>query len=146
MAVVTLDKTLFRGLFAEFADVVAYPDAVLQSRWDNEATAYVSADNCGDLIDARRAYAIQCMLAHLLRLAKVVSDASSLAGVVVGAQIDKVQVQLAPPPTRGEWGHWLGQTPYGQQLMAYLQSQAVGGFYVGGNPERAAFRKVGGIW
>lgn len=149
MADVTLDKPLFRSLFPEFADVVAYPDAVLQTRWDNEATLYVTAANEGDLMDGKRAYAIQCMLAHLLRLTKLATAAgaggTAVTGVVTQATVDKVSVTLAPPPARGEWGHWLAQTPYGVQLSAFLSAQAAGGFYYGGLPERSAFRKVGGV-
>jgi hypothetical protein len=149
-AIVTLDLATFRALFPEFADPAAYPDLALQTRWDNEATAYVSDANVGDLTDSKRAYAVQLMLAHLCRLSKLASAPSAggaaLTGVVVGATIDKVAVTLMPPPARDAWGHWLAQTPYGQQLSAYLSAQAVGGFYVGGNPERAAFRKVGGVF
>jgi hypothetical protein len=143
---VTLDPATFRALFPEFA---AQTDEALQIRWDNEATAYVSADNCGDLTGTKRAYAVQLMLAHLLRLsAMAVENPSGPAGVVTAATIDKVSVTQAPPPVSAgdAWGHWLQQTPYGGQLAAYLKRQAVGGFYVGGHPERAAFRKAGGVF
>ncbi len=147
---VTLDVAVFRVMFPEFASVEAYPDAVLQLRWDNEAVAFVSDENCGSLTGTKRAYAVQIMLAHLLRLSKLAAQVDAggmqVAGVVTGATIDKVSVTLAPPPSRGEWGYWLAQTPYGAQLASYLSMQAAGGFYVGGNPERAAFRKVGGVF
>ncbi|MNJ79317.1 hypothetical protein D3C77_772930 [compost metagenome] len=44
------------------------------------------------------------------------------------------------------WSYWLGMTPYGMQLMALLKVCTGGGLYVGGLPERAAFRSVGGIF
>lgn len=149
---VTLDPATFRALFPEFADATAYPEAALQIRWDAEAVGYVSDENCGDLRDAKRAYAVQLMLAHLLRLSKLAASAgvggAALAGVVTAATIDKVSVTLAPPPARDAWGYWLAQTPYGQQLSAFLSAQAVGGFYIGGNipAERSAFRKAGGVF
>lgn len=145
----TLDPALFRKLFAEFADDGAYPDPVLQIRWDSEAVVYVSPDDTCDLAGASRTYAVQLMLAHLLRLSKVIAASAAgeaLTGVVTAATIDKVSVTLQPPPARGEWGHWLAQTPYGQQLSALLAARSAGGFYVGGNPERSAFRKVGGVF
>jgi hypothetical protein len=147
---VLLVVATFRALFPEFASVEAYPDEALQIRWDAEAVAYVSDENCGDLRDAKRAYAIQLMLAHLLRLSKLAAaegtDGPAVAGVVTGATIDKISVTLAPPPTRDAWGYWLAQTSYGGQLSAFLSRQAVGGFYIGGMPERAGFRKVGGVF
>lgn len=146
---VILDKVLFRKLFAEFADPATYPDAVIDYRW-TEATNYITDDNVGDLMDAKRVEAVSCMTAHLMRLAKVIAAAgaggAALSGVVIGATIDKVAVQLQAPPSRGAWGHWLAQTPYGQQLTALLAAQAAGGMYVGGYAERAAFRKVGGVF
>lgn len=144
---VTLDPARFRALFPEFASAATYSDAALQFRWDAEAVVYVSDENCGDLTGSKRAYAVQCMLAHLLRLSSLAAaNPSGPAGVVTGATIDKVSVTLAPPASRSEWGLWLAQTPYGQQLAALLSAQAAGGFYVGGKPERAAFRKVGGLF
>lgn len=144
---VTLDPATFRAMFSEFADAATYTDEALQMRWDAEAVAYVSDENCGSLTGAKRAYAVQIMLAHLLRLSKMASAADAApAGVITSATIDKVSVTLVPPPARSEWGYWLAQTPYGQQLGAYLSMQAAGGFYIGGNPERAAFRKVGGVF
>lgn len=144
-----LDKALFRQLFAEFADAAAYPDVVLQARWDNEATAYVSPNDSDDLAGSQRAYAVQLALAHVLRLSKVIAQAGAgvgMTGVVTGATIDKVAVTLAPPPARGEWGHWWAQTPYGQQLSSLLDAKSAGGFYAGGQDERGAFRKSYGVF
>jgi hypothetical protein len=147
MAVITLDITVFRQLFAEFASATVYPDAILQARWDNEAISYVSDENCGSLTGTKRAFAIQLMLAHILRLnAIIAAGPGSLTGVVTGATIDKVSVTLQPPPGKDAWLFWLNQTPYGQQLAALLSAQSAGGFYIGGLPERAAFRKVGGLF
>jgi hypothetical protein len=140
----TLDAELFRKLFPEFADDAAYPEPVLAARW-TEATGYVSAETspCGLLSEAKRGYALQCLTAHLLRLAKVIAQAGTgegMTGVVIQATIDKVSVMLQAPPSRGEWGHWLAQTPYGQQLASFLAAQAAGGFYIGGSAVRGAFR------
>lgn len=146
MTQATLDLALFRAMFAEFADATVTPDAALQMRYD-EAANYITPEDepCG-LPLAKVSYALMLCLAHLCRLARMVADTASPVGVVTQAQVDKVSVTLAPPPMRGEWGHWLAQTPYGVQLSAFLNVNAAGGFYVGGLPERAAFRKVGGIF
>lgn len=147
----TFDPALFRARFAEFADPLSYLDLDLQTAWDM-ATFHVSnesASGCGGLTDGQRTLVIQLMAAHMLRIAKAVDAAgagTATTGVVTGATIDKVNVTLMPPPARDTWAYWLAQSNYGQQLAALLQGAAVGGFYVGGNPERAAFRKVGGVW
>lgn len=140
----TLDTALFRKLFPEYVSPDAYPDDVLAVRYD-EATNYLDPNACG-LPAAKVAYGLMLMTAHLQRLARMVADASAPVGVVTQAQVDKVSVTLAPPPARGEWGYWLAQTPYGTQLSGFLSANAAGGFYVGGLPERSAFRNVGGVF
>lgn len=135
MTTVTFDAVLFRLLFTEFADAVLFPDAVLQARW-TAATGYISDTVGCELTAAQRTHALQCMTAHIMRLAKVIAFAEvgeGTTGVVIQATIDKVSVTLQAPPSRGEWGHWLAQTPYGQQLSAFLAAKASGGFYIGGS-------------
>jgi hypothetical protein len=72
------------------------------------------------------------------------SGGGGVTGVVTGATIDKVSVQLAAPTTKSGWQYWLASTPYGMQLWAFLSIKSAGGLYIGGRPERRAFRKVGG--
>lgn len=142
---ITLDIATFRTLFPEYANVTTYPDALITIKW-GLALGYVSDRNCGRLRDDQREYAIYLVVAHLLRMDAMIASGGGLGdgGVVQSATIDKVSVALVPPPVTSAWDWWLQQTPYGSQLLALLSAASVGGFYVGGLPERAAFRKVGG--
>lgn len=144
LAVITFDPAAFRAMFPQFSDPTAFPDAKLQAHFD-AATGYVSADTYGDMKPTSRAYALDLMTAHLLTLG-VMAAQGTQPGVTIMSRVGDVQVQLQPPPVKSEWSYWLNTTPHGAQLVALLQAQAVGGFFVGGLPERAAFRKVAGVF
>ena len=147
MTTITLDPAAFRALFPQFADPVKWPDAALSIQF-GAATGYVSADTYGDMPVAARTNALYLMTAHLLALGVIIAqnNYSGQVGVVQGAVVDHVQITLTPPPVKSQWQWWLNTTPYGAQLLGLLEAQAAGGFFVGGLPERAAFRKVGGIF
>lgn len=147
MSTITLDPAAFRALFPQFADAAKWPDAALSIQF-GAATGYVSADTYGDMPVAARTNALYLMTAHLLALGVIIAqnNYSGQVGVVQGAVVDHVQITLTPPPVKSQWQWWLNTTPYGAQLLGLLEAQAAGGFYVGGLPERAAFRKVGGIF
>jgi hypothetical protein len=147
MTTITLDPAAFRALFPQFADAAKWPDAALSIQF-GAATGYVSADTYGDMPVAARTNALYLMTAHLLALGVIIAqnNYSGQVGVVQGAVVDHVQITLTPPPVKSQWQWWLNTTPYGAQLLGLLEAQAAGGFYVGGLPERAAFRKVGGIF
>lgn len=142
--IITFDVTAFRLMFPEFADATAYPDAVLQMYWD-WATGYVSDVNYGWLNGANRALALNLLTAHLLQINGVIQS-GQVPNLMQTATIDKVSVGLTPPPIPNQWQWWLNQSGYGQSLLALLQVQSVGGFWVGGSPQRAAFRNVGGVF
>ena len=147
MTTITLDPAAFRALFPQFADATKWPDAALSIQY-GAATGYVSADTYGDMPVAARTNALYLMTAHLLALGVIIAqnNYSGQVGVVQGAVVDHVQITLTPPPVKSQWQWWLNTTPYGAQLLGLLEAQAAGGFYVGGLPERAAFRKVGGVF
>ena len=147
MSTITLDPAAFRALFPQFADATKWPDAALSIQF-GAATGYVSADTYGDMPVAARTNALYLMTAHLLALGVIIAqnNYSGQVGVVQGAVVDHVQITLTPPPVKSQWQWWLNTTPYGAQLLGLLEAQAGGGFYVGGLPERAAFRKVGGVF
>lgn len=149
MTTITLDLAAFRARFPQFADSTAFPDAVIEAQFDL-ATCYVSADTYGDMSEHCRTQALYLMTAHLLALGVIVAAGGSYTGqpgVVTGSSVGDVSVTLAAPPSgTSQWRWWLNTTPYGAQLIALLDAQAVGGFHVGGLPERAAFRKVAGIF
>lgn len=151
----TYNDSDFRTRFPEYADINQYPYSTLKMYW-GIATDFISQQACpcrvlnGDSLK----YATYLMQAHLLYLGTqrvqqmLVGAGGTQGGFKTSATIDKVSVQyLAPPMDPGagyQW--WLCQTPYGQQLWALLDILAVGGFAVGGLPERSALRKVGGLF
>lgn len=146
----TLDIPFFRTAFPAFSDPVKYPDARIQANWDLAVAYLGDADGCLLNGDAKQA-ALNFLTAHLLYLSDLTghggggaSVGGAAGGVLTGAQVDKVQVQFAPPPFKNGWDWWLMQSPYGSQLQALLRMKSAGGWYVGGLPERDAFRRVYG--
>jgi hypothetical protein len=153
---VTLDIAKFRVLFPAYKDPVAYPDLMIEMYWEL-ATQFISADDCpyrtlsGKVLETCLYY----LTAHLLALGTMQTagaggQGQSAGGVqggfITSATVGEVSVaKLAPPATNG-WQWWLASTPYGQALWALLSVKAVGGFAIGGLPEREGFRKVGGVF
>lgn len=147
MTTIALDIPTFRALYPQFADADAFPDAALNLQY-GLACDYVSADTYGDMSIAARTNALMLMLAHLLALGVIIAKGNyqGQPGVVTASSVGDVSVTLQPPPQRDQWRWWLNCTPYGAQLVALLDVQSAGGFFVGGLPERSAFRKVGGVF
>lgn len=142
MAVIAFDPAVFRQAFPAYANATRYPDATLLAYWD-AATCYVSDADWGWLNGDCRRQAINAMAAHLVFVGGK-AQTGQTAGVLTGSTIDKISVTLAAPPINNAWQHWLASSPYGLQLWALLDNRSVGGFLIGGSPERAAFRKAGG--
>jgi hypothetical protein len=142
MATVTLDLAEFRVRFPAFQ---CESDATISSWWQ-VATYYISAESYGLLTGDARGFALELMTAHLALLSQKITTGKPIQGITEQATIDKVSVSLkvAPSPTHLQW--WLSLTPYGAQLWALMQVTAAPGMYVGGLPERSAFRKVGGVF
>ena len=140
----TFDVMGFRTFFPAFGNPSQFTDATLEMNWDI-ATAYICDVNLGRLQGKARFRALNLMTAHLTQLGVIIA-AGEVPGVVQQTGIDKVSVSLVPPPERDQWQWWLNQTPYGQQLIALLQVNVVGGYYIGGSPELSAFRRVGNLW
>ncbi len=86
------------------------------------------------------------MTAHLVWSDYLIRQGQTTAGMVTGATVSKVSVSITPPPSASAWQFWLSTSPYGLQLWAFLNIKSAGGAYVGGLPERTAFRKVGGVF
>jgi hypothetical protein len=138
------DIPAFRVSFPAFADETAFPDSMLNAYWDT-ATCYISTDDYGVLHGECRYKAITLMVAHLLAISVLVKEGQTPA-MMQSAGIDKINISVTPPPLPNQWHWWMNLTPYGQQLLALLQVKSVGGFYIGGLPERAGFRKIGGLF
>lgn len=142
-----LDLAEFRLHFPQFSDVDMFPDAVVEWVW-SQSGGYLSKGPF--LRGAAFCQAWELMTAHLLTLwdqqRAAAAGGGSVGGVVTGATVDKVAVSLAAPPTRTGLQFWLAQTGPGMALWALLRANFGPGLYVGGLPERAAIRKVGGIF
>lgn len=150
MAAIPLDLVAFRALFPAYSNPAKYPDALIESYY-TQAGCYISNNDspCSILRGDCLALALNLMTAHLLFLADVVASGKapgSTPGLVVGATIDMITVTLQAPPAASQWQWWLNLSPYGQRLLALLQVKGSGGFYIGGRPERSAFRGVGGVF
>lgn len=138
-----LDIAAFRVLFPAFADPVQFPDALLNTYYAIAGSYIDNNDNCSGLNGATLDWALQLMTAHLLFIFDQIRKGQTSV-VIAGATIDKVTLSLAPPPAKNGWQWWLATSPYGLQLWALLQARSVGGWAIGGLPEKMAFRKVGG--
>jgi hypothetical protein len=144
MATVYFDAEVFRGMFPAYANCGLYPAASIQVQWDL-ATNYITDNTmiaCYEgMKGSQQVAALNLMTAHLMYLNGLVA-AGQPAGLVQSATIDKVSVQLTPPPQSSQWQWWLNQTPYGQQLLALLQVASAGGrFFTSGTAVVPAFRR-----
>ncbi len=145
MAIHTFDVTTFRLLYPAFANATTYPTPYLQAQWD-AAVVYLGEYD-GVLWGGRQLQlALNLLTAHLVQLNVMIASGgvTPTIGVMTSATVDKVTVTNMPPPAKSGWQFWLALTPYGLQLWALLKIVSAGGVYIGGSPERAGFRKIGG--
>lgn len=140
---IDLDIAAFRVNFPLYADETTYPDVLLNAQYEI-GKCYVADNNC-TMSEHCRGYALQAMLAHLLYIRDQVNSGNNV-GVITSASEGEVSVSLATPVVDDEWHYWFNSSPYGRELIALLSVQSVVGFYVGGSPERKAFRKAGGVF
>lgn len=133
----------FRQIFPAFASETKYPDTMIKFKL-SLARGYVS-EGCtlqGEDYDN----ALMMMVAHLLWIDHLIASGQTTVSITTGATVGSVSVTSAPPPTKTGWQYWLATSPWGQQLWALLLMRAAGGWYIGGSPEGAAFRGVGGAF
>ena len=132
------DLSAFRTAYPVFDSV---PDATVQAA-ATSALCLIGQDGCDCDVQMW-----QLMVAHLLYIQGQVATGNGNAGAVTSATIDKVSVAFAAPPFgTSAYKFWLFKSPYGGQLLAMLDRCSKGGVYVGGLPERSAFRSVGGVF
>lgn len=100
------------------------------------AGCHISTANYGDLSFDCRAFLIELMAAHLLKLsvstASGESSGSGVSGAVQSAHIGEVSVNMAIPDGMDARKMWLYSTPYGQQYLALLQSKVFPKYFPGG--------------
>lgn len=131
----------FRIAFPFFAEIGTYPDAMIQG-WSDLA----SNSPLGGWYQTASLAEQQLLVAHIGSLMSQAAANGSVGGVIVSASEGSVSVGYEPPPSRTALGYYLNRSVYGQQLLAMLEIEAAGGQYVGGLPERNAYRKVGGVF
>jgi len=132
------DLSAFRTAYPVFDSV---PDATVQAA-ATSALCLIGQDGCECDVSMW-----QLMVAHMLYIQGQVATGNGNAGAVTSATIDKVSVSFAAPPFgTSAYKFWLFKSPYGGQLLAMLDRCSKGGVYVGGLPERSAFRSVGGVF
>jgi hypothetical protein len=132
------DLSAFRTAYPVFDSV---PDATVEAA-ATSALCLIGQDGCDCDVQMW-----QLMVAHLLYIQGQVATGNGNAGAVTSASIDKVSVAFAAPPFgTSAYKFWLFKSPYGGQLLAMLDRCSKGGVYVGGLPERSAFRSVGGVF
>ncbi len=147
MSTINFDPVAFREQFPAFQCTPPISDATLQMYFNN-ATLYISNRyrSCwGAFTVPQRTESLYLMTAHLTAISRMTAQGQT-GGILTSATIDKVTVTIQPPPETNQWQYWLQSTPYGQQLLALLQVISVGGRYIGGSPQRSAFRGAGGFW
>lgn len=140
---IDLNIPTFRVNFPLYADEVKYADALLNAQYAI-GKCYIEDNDC-TMAEACREYGLQAMLAHLLYIRDQVNAGNNI-GVITSASEGDVSVSLATPVVEDEWHHWFNSSPFGRELIALLSVKSVGGFYVGGSPERRGFRKIGGMF
>lgn len=140
---ITPNWPLFRQQFPQYEDDTVYSDALLQMYWD-EVLCFVS-DKGYNLIGQCRLFLLNLFVAHMLTL-NAQAQRGKQGGFITSSTIDKVSVQKVAPPSANQFQWWLNQTPWGQQAATMLYMATVGGDYIGGLPEQAAFRRVGGVF
>jgi len=148
--VLTFNYAAFIAQFPNFANETAFPVATLQLTWD-VATCFVSPVQYGWLLPPARLQVLNLYTAHLTQLALQMNNANGMPGdsqpgLIQNSTIGRVSVGLTPPPLPDQFQWYLNQTGYGQLILALLKVYAVGGWMVGGQPERSAIRQVYGIF
>lgn len=143
MSAHTFDYGTFTEQFPAYSTTP--PESVLSVYFDL-ATAFINPNDnwCGGLSGARLDYALNLLVAHYAYINSLIASGTDTV-IVSASTIDKVSVSLVAPPIKDSFSYWLNTSPYGKQLLALLAARAAGGWVVApGNPERLAFRKVGG--
>ena len=131
-----LDK--FFAEFPEFSDASIYPVPLVQ-RCGTRAMLHVGPEAFFMPMKGHsRCYALMLMTAHLLVLAKQDYDSISQGGSggpggsEFKATIGSVSIERTKPNsfTVDDWSYWLNETPYGRELLAYLDLQAPAGIFL----------------
>lgn len=140
----------YGSFIIQFPGLSTVPESTLSMYW-TIGNAYVSNSTNNRLYywnnGANLQLALNLICAHLVQQNTITLQGQT-PYVLSGATIDKITVNLKPPPdNENEWQWFLNTTVYGQQLLALLKAHSVGGFYITTSPnERNSFRKAWGTF
>lgn len=130
-------QTEFLAHFPEFGNEEVYPSEKIML-CGRRAMFHITEDVCEmPMQGPYRFYALFLMTAHILLLDKLdaqnteVGDNSS-AGIDFKATVGSVTVERTKPNsfTVDDWSYWLNQTPYGRELLSYLETRAPLGVFI----------------
>lgn len=124
----------FLARFPEFDDSEKYPVANIQNCGDR-AMMYITPSVPGmPMVGPHREYALFLATAHMITLGEQSEDDSgiSLGGMPYKATVGSVTVETTKQNTftLDDWALWFGKTRYGQELLAYLDTQCPLGIFV----------------
>jgi ligand-binding sensor domain-containing protein len=138
--VIAFSDADMRAVLPAYNNPVAYPTTTL-NMWFNNALGFMTDEESG-LVDASdQGMMIYLMAGHLMSLSAMICDNDGApVGLVSAATVDKVSVTMQLPPNPSQFQWWLSTTPYGAQLYAMLGVATVGGYWIGGSPQRWAYR------
>jgi DNA-binding transcriptional regulator YdaS (Cro superfamily) len=136
----TFDTVAFRQAFPAFSDT---PDAAIQA-W----ASIVSQSPMASWFACSPVTQQQLIVAHIgALLSSATAPGNSQGnGAITSATEGSVSASFVAPPVKDGLEYYLSSSTYGQMLWAMLNVSAAGGVYVGGLPERRAYRKVGGVF
>jgi hypothetical protein len=136
----TFDIPAFQAAFPAFADA----DPATIQLWVNivQESPMASWFACTTVTQQQL---IVAHIGYLLTNANTVHNSQG-GGAVVSATEGSVSASFVAPPVKDGLEFYLSGSTYGQMLWAMLNISSAGGVYVGGLPERHAYRKVGGTF
>jgi hypothetical protein len=134
----TFDTAAFQAAFPAFQST---PQATIQL-WAN----IVEQSSMQSWFDCAPTTQQQLIVAHVGALLLNASTPGNAQGngAIVSATEGSVSASFVAPPVKDGLEFYLSGTTYGQMLWAMLNISSAAGAYIGGLPERAAYRKVGG--
>lgn len=150
MSLHTLNIAQFRLDFPFFKDETFYTDDDIRASWKGATFLIYPCDNW--LISgAKLQYALELMTAHLLYMmlgdgTTVPDGGGTVGGMITSASEGSVSVSMQTPTVSSFDEYLLSQSKWGLLLLALFEGLTVGGFTIGGSPETAAIRDVGGMF
>ena len=141
------DRDIFFSQFPEFKDTNLYPSELVEAA-GKRSRFYVTYCQSAHLDGEDRKYVRALMTAHLIVLicrnrqnggnggtqggtdgGGVGGTVGALggSGIISNASVGGVSVSMSVPDSQNAWAFWLNQTPYGQEIQAFLENSCPAG-------------------